>query len=356
MLPEKFKGKMFKKSAMFTDIHFGKHANSITHNQDCSDFIDWFIEMVKRDGTIDHIVFLGDWNENRSSLNIATLNHSFLAAKKLNNLNIPIFFIIGNHDLYQRNTRDIHSVIPFTEFSNFILVDKIEYFEEVGGGALFCPFLFTEEYKELQKFRNVKTWVGHFEFKGFDVTGYGMKMQTGPDVDDFKGPKRIFSGHFHKRQLDKNVCYIGNAFPMDFGDTNDLNRGMAIYEYDTDSLTFENWSDCPKYVKIKLSSLLEDKNIKLDSKTRVKCVIDVSVDYEESMEIRKKFQDESSLREFSLEESSAVDDMITETQTSLNEEDLGTIDDIVIKMLSDIESEQIDPNILIKLYKEIEVV
>ena len=101
------KNKKLKKAACMTDIHFGKKANSEEHNKDCLRFIDWFCDFVKADPEIDHIMFLGDWNENRSALNIATLNFSYQGAKKLNELGLPVFFIIGNHDMYHRYSREI---------------------------------------------------------------------------------------------------------------------------------------------------------------------------------------------------------------------------------------------------------
>ena len=41
---------MFKKAAVFTDIHFGLKGNSKVHNDDCEDFVDWFIEQAKAAG------------------------------------------------------------------------------------------------------------------------------------------------------------------------------------------------------------------------------------------------------------------------------------------------------------------
>jgi len=32
---------LFKKALVFTDIHFGMKSNSIMHNQDCEQFVDW---------------------------------------------------------------------------------------------------------------------------------------------------------------------------------------------------------------------------------------------------------------------------------------------------------------------------
>ena len=38
---------LFKKAACLTDIHFGLKSNSSVHNQDCEDFVDWFIKTAK---------------------------------------------------------------------------------------------------------------------------------------------------------------------------------------------------------------------------------------------------------------------------------------------------------------------
>ena len=63
---------LFKKAAVFTDIHFGLKSNSLQHNQDCSDFVDWFIKKAKSEGC-ETCFFLGDYNHHRASINIHTL-------------------------------------------------------------------------------------------------------------------------------------------------------------------------------------------------------------------------------------------------------------------------------------------
>ena len=40
---------LFKKVACFTDIHFGLKSNSSVHNQDCEDFVDWYIAKANDD-------------------------------------------------------------------------------------------------------------------------------------------------------------------------------------------------------------------------------------------------------------------------------------------------------------------
>ena len=135
-----------KKGAFCTDIHFGKKSNSRKHNEDCIHFLEWFSARVKKLGDIDYIGFLGDWNENRSAINIETLNFSYQGAKILNDIGLPVYFLIGNHDLHHRNNRDIHSVIPYQELENFNIIAEPTIVEEIGEGMLWCPYMLAHEY------------------------------------------------------------------------------------------------------------------------------------------------------------------------------------------------------------------
>lgn len=348
--------KKLLKTASFTDIHFGCKSNSEQHNTDCENFIDWFCDNVRKDPSIDNIVFMGDWFENRSALNVMTMNYSYRCAKKLNDLGLPVFFIIGNHDLYHRHTRALYSTINFQEFTNFIVINEPTVIEDlgVGNGSLVCPYMFHHEYPELLKFSHCSTWWGHFEFKGFVVTGHSVKMPTGPDPIDYTGPKRIFSGHFHKRQTERHVIYIGNTFPTNFGDAGDNNRGMAVYDHTNDSIKFFDWIDCPKYMKVSLSELL-DEEIDLYTNSRVKCLIDVPITFEESSVVRQTYMERYALREFIMEESRAITDALTSTDTELENLDLdvNSVDDLVVKMLSDIKSELITNSKLIEIYSQL---
>lgn len=345
--------KKLTKTAIFTDIHWGKKANSELHNLDCMRYIDWFCQQVKSDPTIDHIAFLGDWNENRSALNISTLNYSYFGAKKINELGLPVYFVVGNHDLYHRNTREIHSVVPFNEFRNFKVIDKVIVEPNIGDGVMFAPYLFHEEYPDLMKHISLPHWMGHFEFKGFEVTGYGMKMPTGPDPLDFTGPD-IWCGHFHKRQHQNNIHYVGNCFPMDFGDAGDSARGMTVIDHIAGTVNFIDWPDCPLYAKTKLSSLLDQKVI-LPPNARVKCLVDIPITFEESNELRKTFSDQGQLREFVMEESTELKEAHkgTELTIDLSDHKLASINELVLLMLKDIESDHINNDKLVEIYRSL---
>lgn len=345
--------KTLKKGAFCTDIHFGKKSNSKLHNEDCIRYLEWFCEQVKADPEIDYVGFLGDWNENRSSLNVATLNYSYRGAKLLNELGMPVYFVIGNHDLYHRHTREVHSIVPFAEFDNFIIIDEPTVVEEIERTALFSPFLFNDEYADMVEYLKIPVWFGHFEFKGFLVTGYSIRMPTGPNPKDFKGPRHIISGHFHKRQEEGNIIYMGNCFPMDFGDAGDNKRGMMTYDNVAQTREFIDWPDCPKYISIALTSLLEG-TVKMFPNSRVKCVVDVPISYEESTLIRETFTEKYDLREFTMEESAEIQKAMEDTEViDWDENELVSTDDLVLHMLGDIDTPHINNDMLVTIYTKL---
>lgn len=339
-----------KKAAVFTDQHFGRKNWSEIHNKDCSDFILWFYENIKNDPSIDHVIFLGDFFENRNNLNIATLNSAYASVKLLDSLGIPIFFIIGNHDLYYRHNRTIYSTAVFDSLKNFQLIDKPTFIKHVGkNGALFSPFLFPNEFVEYHELINKSEIVwGHLEYAGFIITGENSKKEHGPDPDDYKGPRRIFSGHYHKRQHSNNIIYIGSPFAMDFSDANDFDRGYAIYDYIKDDIQFFNWADGPTYIDTKLSDLFENTSI-LKAKGTVHCLADVEITLDESHQLIEKFMTEFELREFRMDEPS-LKVALEDSNMDLTGMETETTDNIVVTLLGRVNEPTINCDTLIQIW------
>lgn len=341
-----------KKLVMFTDIHFGARNNSDQHNLDNLDYIDWLITIIKKEKP-SHIAFLGDFFENRNAINVRTLHHALEGCRRLNALGIPIFFIIGNHDLYHRSNRLIFSTDIFNDLENFVLINEPM---KLSKDLYAVPYLFREEYPqqvaEINKHRYV---IGHFEFRSFVVTGADRRMEHGPDPDDFGGPKHIFSGHFHKRQAHKNIIYIGNTFPTNFGDAGDAERGCAVFDVEKEDVWFHNWEQAPLFFKTRLSRVL-DGEADFPPRSRVRCMLDVDIGYSEVQALRDEMVKELGLREFSVEEDIALrKEQLAEGLEVDGEIDLSSLDNTVRKLINEgvQASATIDPATLVKLYEEL---
>lgn len=343
---------MSHKIALFTDIHWGCKNNSIQHNQDCMDYIDWFVENVKKE-KCDAISFMGDWFENRNAINVQTLNQSFKGLEKLDALGIPIYFCIGNHDLYHRENRAQFSTFHLGKFKNIVLVNEVIQVNDM----MFFPYLFKTEYATAASLINDKKpkyVFGHFEFRNFVITGSDRRMEHGPDHTQFSGPEYIFSGHFHKRQANDNIIYIGNTFPTNYGDAWDDERGMAILDTDSNNVEFINWVDCPKYRKVKLSNVLEGQ-ADFPEKCRVRCIVDIDIAYTDAQALKEEMVKSAGLREFSLEENLAErKDAIAGTEEEL-QLDFSSLNDAVINMLKTGVSgtATIDPEKLVEIYSSL---
>ena len=146
---------LFKKAAVFTDIHFGLKSNSFTHNEDCLKFVEWATGVAKEQGC-DTCIMMGDWHNNRASISLVTLNYSIRALEAMSRGFDRVLVIPGNHDLYYRDKRDIQSLEWAKHLSNVEIVN--DFFVE--NDVAIIPWLVGDEHKRLTKL-GAKYCFGH---------------------------------------------------------------------------------------------------------------------------------------------------------------------------------------------------
>ncbi|MEY3312015.1 MAG: Klebsiella phage vB KleM RaK2 [Bacteroidota bacterium] len=335
---------LFKKVACFTDIHFGLKGNSNTHLKDCEEFVDWYIETAQANGC-ETGIFLGDWSHNRNSLNLITLDTSLRCLEKLGKGFQQFFWFPGNHDLYYKDKRDIHSSAFGRHIPGVTVVDTVTTL----GGVTLVPWLVGDEWKTIEKIKS-KYIFGHFELPLF----YMNAMVQMPDHGElqshhFKHPDYVFSGHFHKRQQRDKVIYIGNAFPHNFSDTWDDERGMMILEWGGKP-EFHDWEDCPKYRTITLSDLIDRKETVMKSKMHLKVNLDIDISFEEANFIKETFMNEYDIREISLIlDKSNLEGTYEDNPDAVFE----SVDQIVAEQLLSLDNGQYNKNTLIEIYNNL---
>ena len=242
---------LFRKVAVCTDIHFGLKSNSLQHNQDCSDFIDWFIATARANGC-ETGMFLGDWSHQRAAINMQTLQYSLRSLEKLSAAFDRFYFIPGNHDLYYRDKRDIYSTEWARHIPNIQIVN--DWFQD--GDVVIAPWLVGDDHKRIPKLKG-QYMFGHFELPHFKMNAMVEMPDHGDiQVDHFGGFERVFSGHFHLRQQKKNINYIGNCFPHNYADAGDSARGMMTLTWGQEPV-FHAWPGQPLYKVLKLSQVID---------------------------------------------------------------------------------------------------
>ena len=332
---------LFKKAAVFTDIHFGLKSNSVVHNEDCLAFVKWATAKALEEGC-ETCFFLGDWHNNRAALNILTLNYSLRALEHMNDNFSAVYFIPGNHDLYYRDKRDVQSVewarhLPNVHICNDWVVD---------GDVVIAPWLVGDDHKRLAK-KRAKYCFGHFELPGYYMNAMVLMPDTGEAKrEDLTGFEHVFTGHFHKRQTAGNVTYIGNCFPHNYADAGDDARGMMILEWGQEP-EYHAWPDQPTYRVLGLSEIVDNAENVFRPKMHARVNIDIDLSYEEANFIKETFVDTYKLRELSL---------IPRKEVSVNDTATGeiifeSIDTIVQNQINAIESDHFDPALLLDIYR-----
>ena len=335
---------LFKKAACMTDIHWGLKNNSIQHNTDCTNFVDWFIDTAKKQNC-ETCFFLGDWHHNRAAINIQTLQFSLRGLEKLSASFDKIYFIVGNHDMFYRDKRDTHSVEWAKHLPNVMIID--EWFSQ--DDVTIIPWIVGDEWKRLKKMK------GKYVFSHLELPNFFMNaMIQMPDYKEIQsehlnGYEAVFSGHFHKRQKKNNITYIGNAFPHNYSDAGDDKRGMMMLEWDKEPMYF-GWPNAPKYRVYNLSDVLDDPTGLLLPDSYVKINLDIDISFEEASFIREKLIPEHHLRELTL---IPIKRDFTDNDPDNTNTQFESVDTIIQTQIESLEVGTFDKKLLLDIYKNI---
>lgn len=341
--------KIGDKIVVFTDIHFGLRQNENRHNAECVAFIEWMIQEAQEFGA-KQCIFSGDWHHHRSAVQTSTLNYSNRAFEILSKNFDTTYIVVGNHDMFFRDKRDVHSVIHATNFKNINVINDITLI----GDVVLAPWLIGDEHKKIVKYTQPYVF-GHFEFPHFLMNA----MVAMPDVghikaDYFKGKNQhVFSGHFHKRQSQLNthgvgIHYLGNCFPHDFSDSGDDDRGIMLLELGKEPI-YKKWPAAPKYRTLNLSELIENPDKHIDSFTIAKVLVDMDLSYEETITVKEAMIKDYNIRELKLiPNRNNVSDIIDTSNVKFE-----SIDSIVLEQLNSIDSKTLDKILLTEIYNSI---
>ncbi len=224
------------KVAIITDTHYGARKGS----KHFHDYFELFYKNIffpaLEEYEIGTVVHMGDIFDSRKSIDYQSFEWAkrvvFEPLKKY-----KVHAITGNHDCYYKNTNNINSPeLLLQSFPNIKTYSKATEIKLDKLKILLLPWINSENYEESRnaiKKSKSKVAMGHLEINGFRATR-GHIMETGMDVGVFNKFERVYSGHFHTRSEDGNICYLGNPYELFWNDVNDP-RGFHIF--DTETLT-----------------------------------------------------------------------------------------------------------------------
>ena len=298
------------KVLLITDQHFGvRNDNQYLLASYKKFYNNIVIPFIKASG-IKEIINLGDTFDKRRQINFMSLD----AAKEMwfdpiKDLGCHMRMLIGNHDIYYKNTLRINAPNELLgEYGNIDLIEEPTTSNIGGCDILFLPWICDENYD--RTFRSVTEstapiCMGHLELNGFEAHP-GHVMDHGIDMSIFKKFTKVFSGHYHTKSNKNNCYYLGNPYQLYWNDYGHK-RGFHVFDTDTLKTTFyknpfdtfhklyyNDGVELPEEEKLKgtyVKLIVEDKGdyAKFDYKVRqiqdmgvadLKIIEDLSVDLE----------------------------------------------------------------------------
>ena len=334
---------LFKKVAAFTDIHFGLKSGSRMHNIDCEEFVKWFCKTAKEENC-ETCVFLGDWHHNRSTTDVSTMNYTLSNLERLSHNFETVYFILGNHDLFYKDKREINSVEFMRLFPNVVPIKE----PVTSGNVTILPWLVGDEWKSIPNIKS-RYIFGHLELPSFYMNAMVQMPDHGQlQRNHFVNQDYVFTGHFHKRQQSNNIIYIGNAFPHNYADAGDDNRGMMILEWG-DEPQYRTWPNQPIYRVYKLSQIIDDPDKLLKEKMHCRVTIDLPITFEEANFIKEQFIPQFNLRELML----IPEKIDVETNSVSTDINFESVDTIVMNEINALDLKAYDRNLLMEIYKDL---
>lgn len=225
------------KIAILGDTHFGMRKDSQKFHKFSEQFYQNIFFPFLTKNNITQVYQLGDLFDNRKSINPYSLHESkryFFSelAKK----NILLYTLLGNHDIFWRESLSVSSSsLLLGEYNNIVVIDKPSKIGDID----IIPWICKENSEEVLKYigdSNSKYCFGHFEIAGFKMYK-GAESHDGIPKTLFEKYKLVCSGHYHTRSNSDNILYVGTPMEMTWQDYNDQ-RGFHTLDLDTGEVEF----------------------------------------------------------------------------------------------------------------------
>jgi DNA repair exonuclease SbcCD nuclease subunit len=272
------------KVCLITDQHFGARTGStiiIDHQRKFYNEV--FFPYLDKNN-INTVIILGDTFDTRKFTNNYVIEQSKLFFfNQLKDRNITVYMIVGNHDIYFKQT--IYPNTPSLLLAEYDNINLIEYAQTVsikGIDVAMIPWICNDNYEECyEEIRSSLSDIcmGHFEIGGFQMYR-GVESHGGMSSLMFDRYDKTFSGHYHHRSTKNNITYLGTPYEITWQDYADP-KGFHMFDLATRELEFiENPNKL--FVKLEYNDLNQEpvdlSNIDIKD-TYVKLIVVNITDY-----------------------------------------------------------------------------
>ena len=230
------------KIALITDTHFGvRKGDQALHNHFENFYKNTFFPYLQKHN-IKTIIHLGDIFDVRKNIDYWSLKWvRNVVLDPIREMGASMTVLAGNHDVFYKNTNEVNSPdLLLGGYQNIEVISEAQtkIFDKLP--IFLIPWINPENYNSVMRHINntqANIAMGHLEISGF-IAHQGYVCETGLDRDIFSSKfKKTLSGHFHHRNNDGKIFYLGNPYQMywnDYGDT----RGFHIFDTENTRMNF----------------------------------------------------------------------------------------------------------------------
>ena len=189
------------KILLITDQHFGVRNDNQAFIEHYKKFYTQIVIPLIQASGIDTIICLGDTFDKRRSINFMSLE----AAKDmwfdpLRERNIQMHMLVGNHDIYYKNTLRVNAPSELLgAYDNITVYTEPTTVIFDNSPILLLPWICEDNRdRTFDEITNTPANVcmGHLELNGFEAHP-GHVMNGGMDASAFSKFDKVFSGHYH---------------------------------------------------------------------------------------------------------------------------------------------------------------
>lgn len=310
------------KTLVFTDLHLGLAGNKLTKLKIAVQAVKEVIKYAKAND-IKAILFLGDWNHSRVSTENNVLNVSYKLMSALSR-SCPVYMVVGNHDIYMKNSVDVNSLVVFKDLPNVKIITSATPLSINGNKSLLVPWLADVSSEPKASYDML---FGHFDVSSkYLVQSYVQDHSQAPaassnvanaiDSDSSLGSSRsqsvndqvgdfvetakvggtVFSGHIHTRKeftaKGRKFIFAGSPYQQNLGE---MGNRCGFYVISQDNgVSFQEITSVPKHVELKMSEVTKDIDHYDFSQVKgniLHKVYDIEVDRLVDSKIDQKIQD-----------------------------------------------------------------
>ena len=230
------------KIAIINDTHFGARNDNSNFNEYFYKFFDNIFFPYIKNNNIKTCIHLGDLMDRRKFVSYKTakdFRERFILP--FNHLGIQLHMLVGNHDIFFKNTNDVNSLTELlgARFNNIHLYAEAQEVTFDGLPILFMPWINSTNYiYSMGMIDETKADIcmGHLDINGFAMNKGQILAEHGYDKSTFRRFDTVMSGHFHHKSDDGQIFYLGTPYELYWNDHNDP-KGFHVFDTETRELT-----------------------------------------------------------------------------------------------------------------------